>query len=154
MENALLNLCINARDAMPDGGNLVIKTDVVDVLAESGEGEQRFVAISVTDNGTGMTPEVIERAFDPFFTTKEVGKGTGLGLSMVYGFVQQSGGRAKIDSELGKGTTMTFFLPMAIVEAQKKHTDGQPFSEEDEHIAGALASELAIFYENAVLFIS
>lgn len=122
MENALLNLCINARDAMPDGGNLVIKTDVVDVLAESGEGEQRFVAISVTDNGTGMTPEVIERAFDPFFTTKEVGKGTGLGLSMVYGFVQQSGGRAKIDSELGKGTTMTFFLPMAIVEAQKKHT--------------------------------
>ena len=120
MENALLNLCINARDAMPDGGTLLIKTDVADLPAESGDGEQRFVAISIADDGTGMTPEVIERAFDPFFTTKEVGKGTGLGLSMVYGFVQQSGGRAKIDSELGKGTTITFFLPLANTETQDK----------------------------------
>ena len=120
MENALLNLCINARDAMPDGGTLLIKTVVVDLPAESGDGQERFVAISVTDDGTGMTPEVVERAFDPFFTTKEVGKGTGLGLSMVYGFVQQSGGRAKIESELGKGTTMTFYLPTANAETSEK----------------------------------
>jgi len=120
MENALLNLSINARDAMPDGGTLVIKTEVADLPADSGDGEQKFVVIGVIDSGTGMTAEVIERAFDPFFTTKEVGKGTGLGLSMVYGFVQQSGGRAKIESELGKGTAIKFFLPAIEKPAPQK----------------------------------
>ncbi|CAN5333221.1 PAS domain-containing protein [soil metagenome] len=116
LENALLNLCINARDAMtPNGGRLSIdirnhflREHAIDDL-ELAAGE--YLAIRVTDTGTGMPAEVIARAFDPFFTTKPMGEGTGLGLSMVYGFVRQSGGQVKVDSEVGCGTTMRVFLP-------------------------------------------
>ena len=115
LENALLNLCINARDAMPDGGALIIETRHADV--EGAFASERdmlvgsYVAVSVTDTGTGMPPEVIERAFDPFFTTKPLGEGTGLGLSMIYGFAKQSGGQVRIHSKEGMGTTVTIYLP-------------------------------------------
>ena len=115
LENALLNLCINARDAMPDGGQLTIETGNrwLDVHAardrELDAGQ--YVSLTVTDTGSGMTPEVIARAFDPFFTTKPLGVGTGLGLSMVYGFARQSGGQVRIDSEIGRGTTVTIYFP-------------------------------------------
>ncbi|MGI4941982.1 MAG: ATP-binding protein, partial [Janthinobacterium lividum] len=113
LENALLNLCINARDAMPDGGTLTVATanETLDA-ADAGElppGE--YVALVVSDTGTGMTPEVVRRAFDPFFTTKPIGLGTGLGLSMIYGFVHQSGGEARIASEPGRGTAVTLRFP-------------------------------------------
>jgi CheY-like chemotaxis protein len=103
-EAALLNIIVNARDAMPDGGNITIRTR--NVMAE-----QRAAAISITDNGSGIAPDQLEHVFEPFFTTKAVGKGTGLGLSQVYGFAAQSGGEARIDSEVGKGTTLTILLP-------------------------------------------
>ncbi|WP_257714383.1 PAS domain-containing protein [Roseomonas populi] len=115
LENALLNLCINARDAMPDGGRIAIGTanTWVDAgaAAEIGLEEGDYVTLRVTDTGTGMAPEVVERAFDPFFTTKPLGQGTGLGLSMIYGFVRQSGGGVRVQSEPGRGTTMCLFLP-------------------------------------------
>ncbi len=115
LENALLNLCINARDAMPDGGNLSIETSnrtLEDWEARELELQsEEYVLLCVSDTGGGMTPEVIERAFDPFFTTKPIGAGTGLGLSMVYGFVRQSGGQARIHSRLGEGTRICLYLP-------------------------------------------
>jgi signal transduction histidine kinase len=115
LESALLNLCINARDAMPDGGLLKIETanrtldvsEARDFRVEPGN----YIALCITDTGTGMTKEVLERAFDPFFTTKPTGQGTGIGLSMVYGFAGQSNGSARITSEVGQGTTVTLYLP-------------------------------------------
>ena len=115
LENALLNLCINARDAMPDGGALRIEMRQVEVDAlfagERDMPEGPYVTLAVTDTGTGMPPEVIARAFDPFFTTKPLGEGTGLGLSMIYGFAKQSGGQVRIHSKEGVGTTVTVYLP-------------------------------------------
>jgi CheY-like chemotaxis protein len=116
LENAIVNLGINARDAMPDGGKLTIETQnchldddyaraQVDVVAG------QYVMIAVSDTGTGMSPETIEKAFDPFFTTNPVGKGTGLVLSQVFGFVKQSKGHVKLYSELDKGTTVKIYLP-------------------------------------------
>ena len=115
LENALLNLCINARDAMPDGGRITIETanrwlDGAAARARDLEPGQ-YLSLCVSDTGTGMTPEVIAKAFDPFFTTKPIGQGTGLGLSMIYGFVRQSGGQVRIYSEVGIGTTMCLYLP-------------------------------------------
>ncbi|MFC7608221.1 PAS domain-containing hybrid sensor histidine kinase/response regulator [Teichococcus aestuarii] len=122
LENALLNLSINARDAMPDGGRLTIETANMWLdprVARAREMEHgQYVTISVTDTGTGMPPEVVARAFDPFFTTKPLGEGTGLGLSMIYGFAVQSGGQAQIYSEVGLGTTVRLYLPRHIGEAE------------------------------------
>ena len=122
LENALLNLCINARDAMPGGGRIVIETcnRWLDhrAAAERDVAPGQYVSICVSDDGTGMTPDVVAKAFDPFFTTKPLGEGTGLGLSMIYGFVRQSGGQARIYSEVGRGTTVCLYLPRHRGEAE------------------------------------
>jgi CheY-like chemotaxis protein len=116
VESALLNLVINARDAMPNGGSITIKTknELLDAkcvceLGECAAGD--YVVLSVTDNGMGMPPHIMAKAFDPFFTTKPIGQGTGLGLSMIYGFARQSGGHVCIESEIGEGTTVKLYLP-------------------------------------------
>lgn len=122
LENAFLNLIINARDAMPDGGVVTIRTANVDLHgAESGADGLvgKFVKITVSDTGTGMSENVRLHAFDPFFTTKDVGEGSGLGLSQVYGLVQQSGGVTKIESEVGQGTTVLMYLPQGVIDEPK-----------------------------------
>ncbi len=115
LENALLNLCINGRDAMPDGGLLTIETSNTRIDEESARRHDLapgdYVVLAVTDTGTGMTPEVIARAFDPFYTTKPLGQGTGLGLSMIYGFARQSGGQVRVRSKVGVGSTISIYLP-------------------------------------------
>ena len=115
LENAVLNLCINARDAMPDGGHITVEAANTwiddDTGAERNLPQGQYIAICVSDTGTGMSPDVVARAFDPFFTTKPAGKGTGLGLSMIYGFARQSGGQVRIYSEERQGTTVKLYLP-------------------------------------------
>jgi len=120
LESAVLNLVVNARDAMPGGGRIdVITTNVsLDQDQVPGLAPGDYVRLSVGDSGSGMAPETIARAFEPFYTTKEVGKGTGLGLSQVYGFIKQSGGEVVIDSVLGEGTTIAIYLPAATSTAQ------------------------------------
>ncbi|WAJ27268.1 ATP-binding protein [Antarcticirhabdus aurantiaca] len=122
LENALLNLCINARDAMPDGGRITIET-ANRWLDDRASRERdlppgQYVSMCVSDNGVGMSREVVEKAFDPFFTTKPIGVGTGLGLSMIYGFARQSGGQVRIYSEVGQGTMVCIYLPRHIGEAE------------------------------------
>jgi CheY-like chemotaxis protein len=118
LENAIVNLAVNARDAMNGVGALRISTQNVKLAAnEVGDVQAgEYVKISVADTGCGMPPEVLERAFEPFFTTKPVGKGTGLGLSQIFGFAHQSGGEVGIESEVGKGTTVSLYLPRTRVE--------------------------------------
>lgn len=115
LENAVLNLCINARDAMPNGGRLTIETGNRWIDARTAKAQDlepgQYVSICVSDTGTGMAPEVAARAFEPFFTTKPLGEGTGLGLSMIYGFVRQSGGQVRIYSEAGEGAMICLYLP-------------------------------------------
>jgi CheY-like chemotaxis protein len=111
IELAILNLAINARDAMPEGGKLLIASRVEDDWGEDVK-PGSYIVISVADTGTGIPPEILSKVFDPFFTTKSVGKGTGLGLSQVYGIARQSGGTTRIFSEIGKGTTIEIWLPL------------------------------------------
>jgi len=123
LENAILNLVINARDAMPDGGRLVVSTSIVEVetSVDGTDGDLkpgRYVSVAVSDTGVGMSRDVLERVFEPFYTTKPLGQGTGLGLSMIYGFVRQSGGEVRIESQPGAGTTVTMLLPMAAADAR------------------------------------
>jgi CheY-like chemotaxis protein len=124
LESAVANLAINARDALPNGGRLTIETadksldsDYVACNSEVTPGD--YVMLAVSDNGTGIAPEVLEKVFEPFFTTKAARQGTGLGLSMVYGFAKQSGGHVKIYSELGHGTTVRLYLPRADARAAR-----------------------------------
>jgi PAS domain S-box-containing protein len=133
LELAIVNIAVNARDAMPDGGTFSLSTD--NVIADQGADDDRaLVAISCSDTGTGVPPNLLSKMFDPFFTTKEVGKGTGLGLSQVYGFANQAGGTVKADSTVGRGTTITIYLPSCADEqiaseevssARTKHWNGQ-----------------------------
>ncbi|MFN4121196.1 ATP-binding protein [Acidovorax sp.] len=159
LENAVLNLCINARDAMaPNGGRLTIETanKWLDdrAAAERDLPAGQYISLCVTDTGVGMTPEIIARAFDPFFTTKPMGQGTGLGLSMVYGFVRQSGGQVRIYSVPGEGTTMCLYLPRYMGEADQTEANAPPtfdhradgevvlLIEDEATIRGLIAEEL------------
>ena len=138
LENALLNLCINARDAMPDGGRITVETHNkwIDERASSklDMPEGQYLSLCVTDTGTGMSREVIAHAFEPFFTTKPIGEGTGLGLSMIYGFAQQSGGQVRIYSEIGEGSTVCIYLPRHYGEVGAETVaikiDARPHSEQ------------------------
>jgi PAS domain S-box-containing protein len=135
LESAVLNLAINARDAMPSGGHLLIETANISVGPghhHDGLEDGEYVVVSVADDGEGMTEEVINKAFDPFFTTKPIGQGTGLGLSMVYGFVKQSGGHVNIDSEPGKGTRIELYLRRALAPLAQ----APAFPERDSRPAG------------------
>jgi signal transduction histidine kinase/CheY-like chemotaxis protein len=140
----ILNLAVNARDAMPKGGSLTLRVE------RAAHGEQTLAAIRVIDTGSGMTPEVQARAFDPFFSTKEVGRGTGLGLSQVYGFALQSGGACEIDSELGRGTTVSLLLPLtteAVAQSRPKAADasegaGTVLMVEDDETVSAMVGEM------------
>jgi PAS domain S-box-containing protein len=130
LENAILNLSINARDAMPDGGQLTIETANV-CIDDRGARERDmppgpYTEICITDTGTGMPPEVVARVFEPFFTTKPLGQGTGLGLSMIYGFVKQSDGQVRITSELGVGTSVRIYLPRAAEGAEDDLPEVKP----------------------------
>ena len=129
LENALLNLCINARDAMPGGGRITIETANKWIDSHAARHHDmpqgQFLSLCVTDTGTGMTPEVMAKAFDPFFTTKPLGEGTGLGLSMIYGFARQSGGQVRLYSEVGKGTTVCVYLPRYLGEADDETQGAQ-----------------------------
>jgi len=136
LEAAMLNLTLNARDAMPSSGTLTIQTRMVDLgaeqLTENAEARPgRYVAIAARDTGSGMRPDVLVHAFEPFFTTKDVGKGSGLGLSQVYGFVRQLRGHVTIDSIVGRGTTVTMFLP---------RTDALPVALDETRVQGQLAT--------------
>ncbi|MDX2202263.1 MAG: PAS domain S-box protein [Hyphomicrobiaceae bacterium] len=138
IENAVLNLAINARDAMPQGGKLVIETRNVvlteqDLAGEEGASPGEYVRLSVSDSGVGMPPEVLSRAFEPFFTTKPTGKGTGLGLSVIYGFVRQSGGNITLESRVGKGTTVTIYLPRAEEKAARPQAPHRPVLADGSH---------------------
>nr|WP_180205590.1 ATP-binding protein [Pseudomonas sp. SbOxS1]NYU05719.1 response regulator [Pseudomonas sp. SbOxS1] len=159
LENALLNLAINARDAMPNGGRLDLEVArcVIDEASSSDKmmPTGSYVSISTTDSGTGISPEILSRIFDPFFTTKKIGEGTGLGLSMIYGFAQQSGGHVRVHSSLGVGTTVTLYFPVddsqpedpnvEVDDAQQFESSGQNeiiLLVDDEAAIRQMASEL------------
>ena len=134
LQNALLNLTVNARDSMPKGGVLTIISENARLAADEigdkhGAKPGDYAVISVTDTGAGMPPDVVERIFEPFFTTKRFGKGSGMGLSMVYGFVSQSGGHVSVDSKVGRGTTIKLFLP----KADPKDVEKEPSSNSEQH---------------------
>ncbi|MEQ8307319.1 MAG: response regulator [Hoeflea sp.] len=169
-EQVLINLAVNARDAMPEGGTITVRTRNVEAeevvrLNNRGMEPGDFVLIEVADEGTGIPPEVLEKIFEPFFTTKDVGKGTGLGLSMVYGIVKQSGGYIYPESEVGKGTTFRIYLPRHVEdEAQEVSTEaeaaalvdagaakqGKPATDGPEDLTGGSAVVLLVEDEEAV----
>ena len=149
-EQVLINLCVNARDAMPGGGTLTLRTrnlPAIDVAAFNYAylPHEEMVLVEVNDTGTGIAPEIMDKIFEPFFTTKEVGKGTGLGLAMVYGIIKQSGGYIHPESEVGKGTTFRIFLPRHIVEmpalTEGQTIEGRDISAMDQSVAAVVPPE-------------
>jgi signal transduction histidine kinase/CheY-like chemotaxis protein len=149
LEAAILNIAVNARDAMPDGGALTLRTAQWSALADG----RPAICLSVADTGTGIDEALLGRVFEPFFTTKSVGKGTGLGLSQVYGFAAQSGGDVQVESEPGKGTTVTMILPCSesgalpgkpVAEAEREHRTGRILLVDDNEEVGAFAETLLI----------
>jgi PAS domain S-box-containing protein len=154
LENALLNLCLNARDAMPDGGRVTIVTAnewLDDLLlpprsTSKGPGDP-YIVFRISDTGSGMSPQIVARVFEPFFTTKPIGQGTGLGLSMVYGFVQQSGGQVRIASTVGTGTTISIYLPR--YEGEVVHNEAIP-SDPELHSSNRSATVLVVDDEPTV----
>ena len=157
LEAALVNLCVNARDAMPGGGRLLIETKNVQLDEDYAAQEPEvaagdYVLLSVTDNGTGMSREVLTKVFDPFFTTKGMGRGTGLGLSMVYGFVRQSNGHIKLYSEVGHGTSVKIYLRrfegdreadiVRVVEELPRGTERVLIAEDDEQVRASVVRQL------------
>ncbi|MGG5822692.1 response regulator [Falsiroseomonas sp. HW251] len=154
LESALLNLLINARDAMPGGGRLTIETENLhfagsDAAAEHEMSVGDYVGLSVTDTGVGMPPDVVARAFDPFFTTKPIGQGTGLGLSQIYGFVKQSGGHSRIVSEVGRGTTVRIYLPRHV--GRRDSTTPTASIATGESLAGADAGTTVLLVEDETI---
>ena len=150
LENAIINVAINARDAMPEGGKLTLETqnthlDQSYVAKHPGISPGQYIVLCITDTGSGMGAETISKAIEPFFTTKEVGKGTGLGLSMVYGFIKQSGGHLKIYSELGEGTTVKIYLPRFRGDPEN---DDDTRGEEDVRIPAAFKHETILVCED------
>jgi len=132
VEVAVLNLAINARDAMPDGGLLTVATRPVEIVDDPELADGRYIELAISDTGVGMSEEVASRAFEPFFTTKDVGKGTGLGLSMVYGMARQSGGTARIESVPGTGTTVKMLFRAAEATAEEGEAgEGRPDEAEE-----------------------
>jgi len=145
IEQIIMNLIVNARDAMPKGGKLTVVTSVADITEEytaqhTGSHQGKFVSLMVKDTGCGMDPKTLERIFEPFFTTKAVGKGTGLGLATVYGIVRQHGGWVDVQSELGSGTTFTVFIPAT---DQKTETSTDAGGEAD-HVTGGKEKILVV----------
>lgn len=147
LENALLNLCINARDAMPDGGRVRIETAnrwIDHEVARSLDLVQgQYLSLSVSDTGTGMSPDVVAKAFDPFFTTKPLGQGTGLGLSMIYGFAKQSGGQVRMQSEVGVGTEVSIYLPRYVGDVEREQS-----LEEQSHDAASRAGQTILIVDD------
>ncbi|KKX33863.1 PAS domain-containing sensor histidine kinase [Rhizobium sp. LC145] len=155
-EQVLINLCVNARDAMPQGGTILVKTRNVPAeeaasLHQADLPAEDFVMIEVSDSGTGIPPEIMDKIFEPFFTTKEVGKGTGLGLSMVYGIVKQSGGYIYPQSDLGKGTSFRIFLPRHVPEEQAPREQDAAGNAAEGEKAGAASKAAAASSESVDL---
>ena len=153
LESAIVNLAVNARDAMPDGGSLTIETEntYLDERYAVSRSEVRpgsYVVVAVSDTGVGMAPDVAARAIDPFFTTKETGKGTGLGLSQVYGFVKQSGGHMAIYSEEGRGTTVRLYLPRAVSKGDEIQAMREP-AIDDVSLAGSFKETILVVEDEA-----
>jgi PAS domain S-box-containing protein len=136
LEQVLINLCVNARDAMPEGGTLSIELTALGHEDPASLPGMESVVLSVADTGTGMDPEVMKRIFEPFFTTKEIGKGTGLGLSMVYGIVTQNGGQISVDSSVGRGSKFTIVFPVTSLESLQSHGSVPP--RQDAHSGGTI----------------
>lgn len=166
LSQVIMNLAVNARDAMPKGGNLTIKTENVYLNEEVPERhymtqQGNFVLLSVSDNGDGMDHETLQHIFEPFFTTKEIGKGTGLGLSTVYGIVKQSGGHIGVDSEVGRGTTFNIYLPRVVEESAEVEEIDEPqdfqtgtetiLLVEDEEMVRSLSREILETYGYTVI---
>jgi CheY-like chemotaxis protein len=151
LENALLNLAVNARDAMPEGGKLTIETantylDEAYAAAHDDVAVGQYVMIAVSDTGSGMDERILERVFEPFFTTKDIGQGTGLGLSQVYGFIKQSNGHVKLYSEEGQGTVVKLYLPRLL----SGRPEGKPKTEETQVPNGQGETVLVVEDEPAV----
>jgi nitrogen-specific signal transduction histidine kinase/CheY-like chemotaxis protein len=156
LESAILNLAINARDAMPNGGRLIIETSNAELGRQDAAGRPElvpgpYICLGVTDTGTGMPARVIEQAFEPFFTTKPLGQGTGLGLSMIYGFIRQSEGDVRIESELGRGTTVKLYLPRFAGELPEPEHQAAPASLETARHALVLVVEDEALVRDLVL---